>query len=398
MKTSQNLLGQALVLEPATDNDNILQPLIDATTPLIIRRHSPTQTGALLRFQTELGVDLSTVDASGAFTGAASLPSGAVILAPAASARNIIQATADIVPLTIQAKAGQTADLTDWKDSAGNILFKVQPDPTTLAMVYATRISGNVGGSHNDSLRGEILAAPATTPAASTSWRGVQALAKTDSSLSTDLSGSNVTLMSLNAATEHLANVNLAVARGAVASIAHFGTGTIALATPLHATISSSAGGVITNGTGLLVSAPGLTGGSTIGTNAGIEIQNQGSASVGTAYGLRVRAQAGSGLNFGINVDGGLNIFRSSAVGETPFIVRGFAGQTATLLDVQTSAAASIFAVGQNKIGAFGTAPVAQQAGASAAGIAAVIDANAKAALTALQAALAAYGLVTSPA
>ena len=50
------------------------------------------------------------------------------------------------------------------------------------------------------------------------------------------------------------------------------------------------------------------------------------------------------------------------------------------------------------RIGFLGAAAVVQQAGASAAGIGSVIDANAKAALTALQAALAAYGLVTSPA
>jgi hypothetical protein len=50
------------------------------------------------------------------------------------------------------------------------------------------------------------------------------------------------------------------------------------------------------------------------------------------------------------------------------------------------------------KIGFFNTATVVQQAGASAAGIAAIADANALAAVQALQAALAAYGLVTSPA
>ena len=49
-------------------------------------------------------------------------------------------------------------------------------------------------------------------------------------------------------------------------------------------------------------------------------------------------------------------------------------------------------------IGFLGGAAVVRQAGASAAGIAAITDANAKAAITALQAALAAYGLVTSPA
>ncbi len=53
---------------------------------------------------------------------------------------------------------------------------------------------------------------------------------------------------------------------------------------------------------------------------------------------------------------------------------------------------------GDNKIGFFAAAPVVKQTGASAAGIAAILDANAKAAVGALQTALANLGLVTSPA
>lgn len=49
-------------------------------------------------------------------------------------------------------------------------------------------------------------------------------------------------------------------------------------------------------------------------------------------------------------------------------------------------------------VGFLGAAAVVRQAGASATGIAAIIDVNAKAAVSALQTALAAYGLVTSPA
>lgn len=64
-----------------------------------------------------------------------------------------------------------------------------------------------------------------------------------------------------------------------------------------------------------------------------------------------------------------------------------------------TREAIRIEADGTNpRLGLLGAAAVARQTGASAAGIAAVSDANAKAALTALQSALAAYGLVTSPA
>ena len=95
MMNSQSLLGQAVVLEPARNADNVLQPLVDATTPLIIRAHSSTQTGALLRFEDSLGNLLSSVDANGAITGAAASPAGSVILAPATVNRNLIQPTAD---------------------------------------------------------------------------------------------------------------------------------------------------------------------------------------------------------------------------------------------------------------------------------------------------------------
>jgi hypothetical protein len=51
-----------------------------------------------------------------------------------------------------------------------------------------------------------------------------------------------------------------------------------------------------------------------------------------------------------------------------------------------------------SKFGVFGAAAVAQQTGASAAGIAAIVDPNAAAAVAALQTALANLGFVTSPA
>lgn len=53
---------------------------------------------------------------------------------------------------------------------------------------------------------------------------------------------------------------------------------------------------------------------------------------------------------------------------------------------------------GDSKIGIFNATPVVKQAGASAAALAAILDANAKSAISALQNALAAYGWVTAPA
>jgi len=108
MKTSQSLLGQAIVPEPATNNDNVIRPLLDAVSPLSLQRHSAGQSGALLRFLDETGVVLSSVDATGAFTGAAASPAGAVILAPATAGRNTIQPTADVTSLLINRPAANT--------------------------------------------------------------------------------------------------------------------------------------------------------------------------------------------------------------------------------------------------------------------------------------------------
>jgi hypothetical protein len=51
-----------------------------------------------------------------------------VALYPATTARNIIIPTNDIVPLTIKGINGQTDNLTEWKDSAGNLLDKFHSD------------------------------------------------------------------------------------------------------------------------------------------------------------------------------------------------------------------------------------------------------------------------------
>src|SRR5690349_19586632 len=113
MRTSQSLLGQAVILEPSRNADNILQPLTDSVTPFIIRGHSSTQSAPLLRFETDQGVLLSSVDSTGAFTGAAASPSGAVILAPDSATRNRIIPTADGFGCLIlnEHSNGQTADL-----------------------------------------------------------------------------------------------------------------------------------------------------------------------------------------------------------------------------------------------------------------------------------------------
>ena len=95
----------------------------------------------------------------------------------------------------------------------------------------------------------------------------------------------------------------------------------------------------------------------------------------------------------------GRNTVQPAADADAGLILKGHsATQSAAVLDVQTSAGASTLQVVHDKIGAFSAPPVVQQVGASAAAIAGITDANAKAAVSALQTALANLGWVTSPA
>lgn len=51
----------------------------------------------------------------------------AVITNPATTARNVIQATADVVPLTLKDFSGQTANLMEFRDSANTLVLEVKP-------------------------------------------------------------------------------------------------------------------------------------------------------------------------------------------------------------------------------------------------------------------------------
>src|SRR5689334_20065335 len=140
MRTSQSLLGQAVILEPSRNADNILQPLTDSVTPLIIRGHSSTQSAPLLRFETDQGVLLSSVDSAGAFTGAAASPSGAVILAPDTIDRNLVQPTADgfhALVLKIHS-ATQSVNTFEVRDETGAVAVAVRKDGSLLVQPNPT--------------------------------------------------------------------------------------------------------------------------------------------------------------------------------------------------------------------------------------------------------------------
>ena len=70
-------------------------------------------------------------DASAGAAGWETLGEGAlleaVVLAPAAATRNLIQPTADVPNLILKAKSGQTANLQSWRDSSDNVNSYVHP-------------------------------------------------------------------------------------------------------------------------------------------------------------------------------------------------------------------------------------------------------------------------------
>jgi hypothetical protein len=79
--------------------------------------------------RTNVTVDISglaTVAALTAETSARAAADAALVsLVPATAARNTIQPTADVVPLTLKGAVGQTANLQQWQDSTGAMLTKI---------------------------------------------------------------------------------------------------------------------------------------------------------------------------------------------------------------------------------------------------------------------------------
>lgn len=259
MKTSHSLRGQAVILEPVTAQDNVVQPLVDTVPALVLQQHSPTQSAALLRSVDRQGVTLQDIVGADGLLTSGSL-SSAVILAPLTSGRNVIQSAPDCVKLEAKGNVGQTSDIARlWDGTAG--------------LIVGTNVSNSVAVIQGGSASDDIL-----------------------------------------------------VCKDVVAS-------------------STAAFGVGNGGNGRTV---------------------------------RVTSQN---------------------VNDIALRVRGAPAQVVAIFSVQTDGGStSVFDVGPDTIGAFGATPVTKRTGASAAGIAAVTDANAKAALTAIQAALNTLGFITAPA
>jgi hypothetical protein len=91
--------------------------------------------------------ELTTLEATLTATGSAG-----VILAPAASARNVILPTGDFIPLTLTGVSGQTANLLEVVENNGNVAFKLGASgkPTiTKQLALTTTVSDVLELGHN---------------------------------------------------------------------------------------------------------------------------------------------------------------------------------------------------------------------------------------------------------
>lgn len=383
---------------------------------------------------------------------------GSVILAPGSSTRNLIQPAGDFTALLIRADPAQTANLFEIQDSAAAAMVAVGSQGfwgigTPVDPLVQFKILGTVtttGSSTVTGFRGSLQADPAG--ASSATFQGSRLLAATVAGNVQTFTGQ---LQGGNFTASHGGTATLTSAFGGVFIAQKSSTGPVTNAIAGDYTVNNTnATGAISSGIGIRVSLPLATG--AITTLEAIRVRNQGAANVTTVYGLHIDNQTGATTNNAIVTEGGVVRFLTGAAGVAGPVIRGAASQTADLLRIENSASRRLFTVPAAgdlifyrdsstpaerqaaditvtfatatdatrkaravfniwdtavreaiRIESNGTAPmigflgataVVRQTGASAAGIAAITDASAKAAVTALQTALANLGLVTSPA
>jgi hypothetical protein len=281
----------------------------------------------------------------------------AVITDPQSSARNVIQPTGDFIPLTLRGNAAQTVPLLQFETSAGAIVGQVavtgrsQFGDVAINPLQFMAITANVtdttGTVHGTRVNLRINPASASTGVFQAASSSCQVIVGCSQNFSNTLTGGQWYMV-------HNGTGSVGAAIGSDSQVQVLQTGSISSAVGGNFRVQNlNAGATITIAVGVKVLSPALTG--PIATSEGVRIQNMGGAGVTTARGLIIDNQTGAGTNIAISV-------------------------------------------GTGNHGFFGATPVAQQTGASAAGIAAITDANAKAAVQALQTALANLGFVTSPA
>lgn len=410
----------------------------------------PGQVGNMLEFRDTAGAVLSFVDNTGDFSGLA--PTGAVTLTPSTSARNVVQSTVGTAtPLTVKAQAGQSVRLLEWQDSGGGLLGGVGPGGSCIFKGFAVGTNAKsanytaVGTDHYIPVDATAGAVTITLPAASVATPfGFQLqVAKVDATANTVtvqragadtfVGGGTSVVLSAQSDTTFVQSDGVSVweAFGPVSlsPAVILAPGTVGRNT-ITPTSDAVEGLVIlahsNTATGALLQTEHFGGDIALSVfpQGGGTVVTCGNSNVAGDWALQVIGSTGgtspvvvaSDFNGGnlFRVEGGgvLTLWKSDALGVSDNVADltpAFLDNThaswkgRVVLNAHDSAGTREVMRGEGdgsaaRIGFFGATAVVKQTGASAAGIAAITDANAKAAVSALQTALANLGLVTSPA
>lgn len=206
---------------------------------------------------------------------------------------------AAVVPLRLRAAASQSADLQQWQNSSGTVLTSVVADGR-LGVVTAPLAGWNL--TVNVDSNNGVLAQGNSTKTSGSSY-GMYA----DPNQSISTSGS---LYGLVARTRASAAVTVVAAYG------------------------------------IQVDAPSYGAGASITTNTGIRVQNQGSAAVGTSYGMYIANQTGAiSTTYSIFSAGGTVAFQTGAAATKGLLVQGAASQSANLQEWLNSSGTVLAAV-----------------------------------------------------
>lgn len=314
-----------------------------------------------------------------------------VTLAPATSTRNVVQPTADAVPLTLKGFSGQTADLLDVVDSTGASLFKLDSGGHITSTVTRTpsadkpvhfliTVANRTVNGFDTAVGTEINLKGATDAHTYTEDIGLNVLAQFrgtkaagSGNQATTVNGMTFQAQDFDNDTSAWSTGDLGTLLGCYGAAAKVGTGTVGTVVGVHANIQSfnigaspgnvtdffgfraymdlepDPGKVYTNATFFGIEAPfwGSAGGSI--TNVyGLHVLNLANAITTNSYGVYIDAQSGSTHTYAIYSAGGASVLLAGAAGVTPLTLQAAATPTADILKWNNSTPATIGRIDKN--------------------------------------------------
>ena len=243
---------------------------------------------------------------------------------------------ATTIPLTVKGAASQSANLQEWRNSAGTVLANVQP----AGKLDVGGANGVKMGAAND-----------------------EALNVTAYVSSVD-NHANVATGTFTFSDGRGTGTPSAIGLQILSTSSHFGTATGGTNTGLYANVRQNSAQPLANLYGMNFYAPYATGAGTVSNGVGINVQSfVGAAaavttlkginivtpsvntdgSVTNDYGIYIGNQnQGKTLNYAVYSEGGTMFFNSGAATVVPLVLKGAASQTANLLEWQNSTGGSL--------------------------------------------------------